>query len=172
MKLGRLKCEDSFIETPKYWVNQSDTRTNVQILGEVFGCFQTGPRQKTHSELGDDQLVSQQQKQFNNILLVLALDYLLISTVNHFFVWHRLQLRGCVCVCVCVCVCIYSGSKSADWQSLSLRLIKRNQTSSVSLTAVLSVSCSLDLIGRSSDVESVCVLHAVVFNGHDLKFYF
>lgn len=56
--------------------------------------------------------------------------------------------------------------------SLSLRLIKRNQTSSVSLTAVLSVSCSLDLIGRSSDVESVFVLRAVVFNGRDLKFYF
>lgn len=52
--------------------------------GKFLAVSRLGQDKKTHSALGDDRLVSQQQKQFNNILLVLVLDYLLISTVNHF----------------------------------------------------------------------------------------
>lgn len=56
----------------------------------------------------------------------LVLDYLLMSTVIHFLL-HRVQLKKEDVV--------HSGSISTDWQSLSLRLIKRNQTSSVLLNS-------------------------------------
>lgn len=101
-----------------------------------------------------------QQKQWNNTVLVLVLDQLLISTVNHFFVlhmWHKKTKD------------VHSSSIiSTDWQSLSLRLIKHNQTSSGSFNSRV-VRASPDWTGHSSDLKSVFIA-TKSFEEHCLKF--